>query len=296
MKRLVLIIAIIGTIFAIWMVIERSNPSLIVTSEYSNGKIITYVKAKNIQNIASTEYRYRTCFLEQYANVKPRVHAYSFPSYEDTHIYEISADLLQGKKDYLEVEVEIIYGDGTHELIGKSVIQGIKQKIYYDFVIEPEMKDDKVYYHAEGLTAIIDKEVYSEEIIFYSNPNDNHLNISVGFQKDYALYQLNVYDVISKEEALDRNFQGFSPVDSTKYLSGDESYIVIEYGMIDLVWDGLYPYDLDGNDVFYEGEMNDEGITLIKDNQMLDISKASYKKYSQMLSKMPNITFEIPNK
>jgi hypothetical protein len=292
-KILITIILFIGAIVVIWIAINQLNPSLDVIPEYSNGKVVTYVEAKNIQNITSTEFRYRTYFLDQYVNVEPRVDIYSFPNYKENHTYEICEELLQGKKDYIEVEVVITYDDGTHKMMGNAVIQNIKQKVYDDFVISPEVVDDRVYYVTDGLTAIISKDSFDEEIIFYSNTNIEYPNISVGFQKDYALYRLNTFGVISKTEALKRNFEGISPVDFTKDSGVDESYIVVEYSMIQLDWDGLYPYDLDGNKVFYENKLGEGGIDLFRNNKITEISQASYEKYRQMQNKIPNITFKI---
>lgn len=293
MKRFIFITLVIGAIFVIWMAINHLNPSINITSEYANGKITTHVKAKGIQNITSTEFRYRTYFLDQYVNVEPRVETYSFLDYEENHIFEIWEDLLRGKKDYLEVEVVITYDDGTQEMTGNVVIQDIKQKVYDDFVIALDIVDDRVYYRADGLTAIISKDSYDEEIIFYSNSNSEHANISVGFQKDYALYPLNLFGVISKVEASEKNFEGISPVDFTKDSGVEESYIVVEYSMIELAWDGFYPYDLNGNEVFYEGKIGDTDIGLVRDNEIPEISKVSYEKYNQMRNKIPNITFKI---
>ncbi len=293
MKRFIFITLVIGAIFVIWMAINHLNPSINITSEYANGKITTHVKAKSIQDITSTEFRYRAYFLDQYVNVEPRVETYSFSDYEENHIFEIWEDLLRGKKDYLEVEVVITYDDGTQEMTGNVVIQDIKQKVYDDFVIAPDIVDDRVYYRADGLTAIISKDSYDEEIIFYSNSNIEHANISVGFQKDYALYPLNLFGVISKVEASEKNFEGISPVDFTKDSGVEESYIVVEYSMIELAWDGFYPYDLNGNEVFYEGKIGDTDIGLVRDNEIPEISKVSYEKYNQMRNKIPNITFKI---
>ncbi|KGG79449.1 hypothetical protein Y919_12005 [Caloranaerobacter azorensis H53214] len=296
MRRFIFIILVLCIIFAIWVAINHFNPSLDITAEYSNGKIITHVTTKGIQNITSTEFRYRVYFLDQYINVEPRVRTYSFSNYKKTHIYEIREDLFQGKKDYLEVEVEITYDDGNQKITKKTGIKGIKEKIYNDFVIVPEIKEDKVYYRTDGLTAIIDRESYDDEIIFYSDPNSEYPNISVGFHKDYALYSLSSFEVISKNEALEENYVGFSVVDFTRESGVDESYIVIEYGMIELYWDGLYPYDLEGNKVFYEGKQGDTCINLVVNNKVTEVSKASHEKYEQMLSKMPNIAFIITKK
>lgn len=295
MKKLIFTILIIAAIFAVWMGVNYLNPSLDVTSEYSNGKITTDVKAENTENVKSTEFRYRIYYLDQYVNVKPEIVTYSFPNYEENHIYEVREELLLGKKNDIEVEVVITYNDGTEEMMGNTVIKDIKQKLYNDLVIEPEIAEDKVYYHAEGLTAVISKDSYDEEIIFYSDPNIETPNIAVGFHKDYAIYPLNFFGAICETEASEMNFLGMSLVEFTKDQDVDESYIVVEYGMIEFIWDGLYPYDLDGNEVIFENKHSDANFNLFTTDgrQTSEVAKASQEKYTQMRHKVPSITFNI---
>ncbi len=294
MKKLIFTILIIAAVFIIWIGVNYLNPSLDVTSEYSNGKITTDVKAKDAENIKSTEFRYITYYLDQYVDVKPSVVTHSFPNYEENHIYEIREELFLGKKDHIEVEVVIIYDDRTEEIIGNAVIKNIKQKLYNDVVVEPEIAEDKVYYHAEGLTAAISKDSYDEEIIFYSDPNIDIPNIAIGFHKDYAIYPLNFFGVISEKEASEMNFLGMSTVEFTKNPDVDESYIVVEYSMIEFIWDGLYPYDLDGNEVLFENTHSDINFNLLTiDGKITEVAKVSIEKYNQMQNKMPNITFNI---
>ena len=294
MKKFVVVILVIGIVFAIWIDKTYSSPRLDITAEYSNGKIITNIYTKNINDITSMEIRYKTDFLDQYINVNPEVVTYSFPNYIKSHTLEIWDGLLQGKKDQIEVEVAVTFDKGTQELTEKVNVKDIKEKIYNDFVIEPEFINDNVHYNANGLIAVIDKDSYDKDIVFYSNPNYENANISVGFEKDYTLYSLNSFGVLSENEALEKNYKGFSLVEFTKEEGVDESFIVVEYGMIDLTWDGLYPYDLDGNEILYESK--DGSINLFANGKATEISQSSYEKYKEMKDKIPNIKFIMTKK
>lgn len=295
MKKYILPILIIGIIFVAWLILGMTYSNIDISTKYSKGKVTTNVTLKGIENVTSTEFRYRTYFLEQYMNLEPQVDTYSFSKYKQNHNYEIRNDLFQGKKDLLEVEVIISYEDGTQQITKKVVMEDIKEKIYNDFVIKPKIKDDKVYYYVDGLTAVIDKKFFNEDIIFYTNSNEKYPNIIVGFQKDYTLYPLKSFGILSKAEASEKNYEGVTQVDFIIEQGANEDFIVVEYGMYDLVWDGLYPYDLDGNKVFYEGEEGDTEVNLIVDNQQSKVSKVSHEKYKQMLNKIPKITFIISN-
>ncbi|SCY48715.1 hypothetical protein [Alkaliphilus peptidifermentans] len=289
MKRFFIGITVIVILFAVWIVIGQSNSKAKVTAQYRDGRITTQVKTTGIHNIASTIFRYKTHFLDQYINVDPWVVTYTFPNRDETHIYEVPADLFGGKKDDLEVEVAVTYQDGTEEILGNVILKDMKKQVYDDFVLEPEFEEGFVYYHANGLTAVIAQNAYDEDIIFYSYPNSSSL--SVGFQKYYALYPLKNYGVIS-EEALSEDFLGFEPVNAFINVSGEEMYIVVEHSMIDLRWDGFYPYDSEGNEVIYEGKAG-ENINLVRNGELVDISKASHEKYRQMVSRIPDIRFLI---
>lgn len=267
------------------------EPSIDIKTEYSKGKIITTIDRSDIENIVSTEFRYKTYFLDQYIDVERLAQIFNISGYKDKDTYHIREHLLLGQKDFIEIEVAIIYNDGKQQLVENTIVHHIKEKIYNDFVIKPEIAEDKVYYHANGLTAIIHKESYDEEILFYSNPNDIHPNISVGFEKDYALYSLNSYEVISKPEAAERNYEGFTKIDFQKDLDVDNFYILIEYGMIALDWEGFYPYDLDGNEVFYTSK--DGSLNMVKDGKMVEISDAAHEKHKQMKDRFPDIEFRI---
>ncbi|MGF7057588.1 hypothetical protein [Brassicibacter mesophilus] len=294
MRKYVFIMLIIVAIATIWLVQTQSRSSLDATSKYSNGQIITNVKVKNIQNIVSTEYSYTTYFLEQYVNVLPAIKTFSFPNYKSSHVFEIQERLLEGKKDNIKVQIIIKYNDGEEEIMKNVDINDIKKKLYDDLIIQSEIKDDKIYYSTNGLTAIVDKDKYDKDIVFYSNPNNEYPNISVGFQKDFTLYPLKQYGAIPKSVAVKNNYEGMAPVEFIKKSTLEEDYLVVEYGMIELPWDGLYPYDLSGNSVYYEGEKSELGINLFKDNQIVEVSKVSHEKYDQMLNKIPYITFVIP--
>lgn len=293
MKRLFFGVIVLLFLFTVWMVIGQSNQKIKVTAQYLQGKITTQVKTEDIQNIESTIFRYKTHYLDQYINVGPEVQVYIFPNEKETHVFEVHAELFEGKKDNLEVEVAVKYQDGTEEILGNVTIPGIKKQVYDDFVIKPEFEEGSIFYRTNGLTAVIKQDEYDEEILFYSDPNREFPNISVGFQKDHSLYPLSVYEVIPETEALNRNYEGFAPVDFTNISEGHKSYIVIEHGMFDLWWDGLYPYDNEGNEVIYEAREEDSGIVLARDNETLEISKASHEKWTKMVNKIPNIKFLI---
>lgn len=269
---------------------EIKDSSIDIKAEYSKGKIIATIDSSDIENIVSTEFRYKTYFLDQYIDVEPLVQTFNISGYKDNDTYHIREHFLQGQKDFIEIEVVVTYNDGK-QIVENTIIQNIKEKIYNDFVIKPEIVEDKVYYHANGLTAIIHKESYDEEILFYSNPNDIHPNISVGFEKDYALYRLNSYEVISKPEAAERNYEGFTKIDFQKDLDVDDFYILIEYGTIELDWEAFYPYDLDGNEVSYTSK--DGNLNMVKDGKMVEISDAAHEKHKQMKDKFPDIEFRI---
>lgn len=289
-KKISIILVAIIVVFTIFMVKDMNRSKLDIVSEYAHGKIITSVDKKDVDDITNIEYRYKTYFLDQYVDVEPREEVYSFGNYEDNHIYELTELLFQGKKDHIDIEVVVTYDEGTQEIKGTIRIKDIKKKIYDDFVIEPKIEDDKVYYRVDGFTAIIDKIYYDEKILFYSNPNQGQ-NIKVGFSKDYTLYRLNSYGVITKEAAQEENYEGFSLVDFEKDPEIDESYIVVEYGMIDLEWAGYYPYNLEGKEVFYESE--DGGINLVKDGEMVELYQASKDKYGEISDSIPSIKFAI---
>jgi len=288
MKKRAFIMIILGIIIIIFIVLSIRNKNLI-TAKYSNGQIITKINIKNPNNIQSTEFRYITHFLEQYKNIEPRMVKYSFDGYKETHIFNIDETMLQGKKDYILVQVFLNYNDGTTELIGETKVKNIKEKVYQDFVISPDFKNDLVYYRTKGFTAVFDSSDYDEEIIFYSNPNYEWSNITVGFHKDYALYNLKSYGLIPYDKAVEEGFEGFSIVDFYEKPE-DDSLILVEYGMIDLFWAGLYPYDLEGNPVFYESK--DGGLSLIDDNgELNEVSKAGIAKYQEMKQRIPKIRF-----
>lgn len=291
MKKIIIIILIVGVIFVVWKIGYFLSSSLEIKSEYLDGKIITNLEIEDTHNIESTKFRYKTYYLEQYINVDPRVEVYSFPEYKKSHSYEIQDDLFQGKKNYMEVEVIIDFKDSSKKIIEKIDIENIKEKTYNDFVIVSHTVNNEVHYSVDGLMAIIDQDSYDEDIIFYSNPNYENSNITVGFQKDYALYSLKSYSVISQDEAIENNYEGFSVIEATKEQEADETSILIEYGTYDLIWDGLYPYDLSGNEILYES--NDGVINLFIDGEVTEISEASHEKHREIKDKLPNIRFKI---
>ena len=65
--------------------------------------------------------------------------------------------------------------------------------------------------------------------------------------------------------------------------------------MIEFIWDGLYPYDLDGNEVIFENKHSDANFNLFTTDgrQTSEVAKASQEKYTQMRHKVPSITFNI---
>lgn len=278
----------LGIIIVVFFIINNRNDNLI-TSEYLNGQIITQLSIKNTDNIVSTEFRYKTFFLEQYSNVSPEIEIYSFNNYEEAHIYDIDESVLQGKKDYILVQVLISYDNGLTETIGETEIKNIKEKVYNDYVINPEFEDSIVRYKVGGLTAIIDYDAYDEEIIFYSNPNHEVPNIRVGFHKDYSLYALKFFELMSKDKALEMNYEGFQVIDFVNESSTNDSWILVEYTSFELPWAMLYPYDLEGNKVYYESK--DGGLDLVNSGEISEIAKASQDKYNQMNTRIPDIRF-----
>ncbi len=287
-KRSYTLITFIIIIIIVFFIINNRNDNL-TTSEYLNGQIITQLSIKNTDNIVSTEFRYETFFLEQYTNVNPEIITYSFNNYEEAHIYGIDEDVLQGKKDYILVRVLISYDNGLTEIIGETKIKNIKEKVYTDYMINPEIEDNIVYYRVEGLTAMIDYDDYDEEIIFYSNPNHEGANIGVGFHKDYSLYALKNFELIPKDKALEMNYEGFKVIDFVDKSSTNDSWILAEYTSFESPWAGLYPYDLEGNKVYYESK--DGGLDLVNNGEISEIGKASQDKYHQMNARIPNIRF-----
>lgn len=288
MKKGSYILIALGVVIVIFFIVNNKSNNLI-TSEYTNGQIVTQLNIKNTDNIQSIEFRYETSFLEQYTNVNPEVVTYLFNNYEETHIYDIDESILQGKKDYILVQVLVNYDDGSTEIIGEVGIKNIKEKVYNDYVISPDVVDDVVYYRVEGLTAIIDNMAYDEKIIFYSNPNNEEPNIRVGFHKDYALYPLKIFELISKYKALEMNYEGFGVIDFAKESSTDDSCIIAEYTTFEMPWPSLYPYDLEGNKVFYESK--DGGLNLVDNGEVSEIAKSSQEKYNQIKMRIPDIRF-----
>lgn len=278
----------LGIIIVVFFIINNRNDNLI-TSEYLNGQIITQLSIKNTDNIVSTEFRYETFFLEQYTNVSPETEVYPFNNYEEAHTYLIDEEVLQGKKDYILVQVLVSYDNGLTEIIGETEIKHIKEKVYNDYVINPEFEDSIVRYKVGGLAAIIDYDAYDEDIIFYSNPNHEEANIRVGFHKDYSLYALKFFELIPKDKALEMNYEGFQVIDFVDESSTNDSWILAEYTSFELPWVSLYPYDLEGNKVYYESK--DGGLDIINNGEISEIAKASQDKYNQMNTRIPDIRF-----
>lgn len=153
MKKGSYILIVFGALITLFFIVNNRNNNLI-TSEYNNGQIITKLNVRNTDNIYSTEFRYETSFLEQYTNVNPEVMSYLFNNYEETHTYDIDESILQGKKDYILVQVILSYDDGSTEIIGKAVTKNIKEKVYDDYVISPHVEDDGIYYRVEGTARV----------------------------------------------------------------------------------------------------------------------------------------------
>lgn len=290
MKRGLNILIGLGVFLGIFFVTNNGNDGL-VEAEYQNGQIITQLNINDTDNILSTEFRYITSFLEQYKNIDPHVEIYLLQNYVEHHTYNIEENILQGKKDNIVIQVSVTYNDGSSNIIGGKKIKNIKKRLYDDYIIIPDFKDDAVYFKTNGITAIIDNNSYDEEIILFSNPNYESPNIAVGFHKDYALYGLQYFGVISKDKVTEMNYEGFKVIDLVEESDLTNPNLMVEYGATELIWSGLYPYDLEGNEIIYES--NNGELNFVNNGELSEIYKASNDKYNQMKAKLPEIRFKI---
>lgn len=288
-KALITILILLLFIAAITFFVKYTANNQIRAS-YVDGAINMTFRIPNAEEVESSQLIYRIHFLDNYEKVAPMESTLILDHITSEYVLKLDPTWFLGMKDLIELNIEVTYNNGDQREYSTTYTDFLDD-LADDFCLTPINDGDYIIYPFENISVKVLKNDIPEDFVLFKSFFSPDERFFIGFKYHAYLYPIKEYQLLSKsayDNLLDEEKRG-TIIPFANESSNTQS-VLLNNEYIVHPWEGLFPYDEDGNLIKYVNPRSG-GLHLIYNNIISEVYQNSVDKYIDYFANLPKIEF-----